>query len=311
MDRRGRSFDTLSRTTPEAEEYAVMDSAWFAARQNPDGGWGYVSNGSATEPTVFALVALAALGGGRSESYRRGLLWFSKVQRGDGGFAPRPCVAQSTWVTALYLQVPGASENPSLAVPAMKWLLAQSGRESSSIERLRSALLGVKIGFDVSNDGWPWFPNTAAWVMPTALTLIALNKCHNLMPGGRVSQRISEGRRYLLARRCADGGWNHGASKALGYEAGSYPETTGIALLALAGRALDRTNDISTSLKTAERHLATTKSREAVAWLQMGLAAHGRPAPARQFLLEPRTIQEAALAVLAECALQGRNLLLV
>jgi hypothetical protein len=289
-----------------------VDLAWFTARQNPDGGWGYATDGSATEPTAFALLALSALDVIRRDAWRRGLLWLAKSQRSDGGWPPRPNIAQSTWVTALALLVScDTGKKPSgshcNADAATQWLIRQSGRESSLAEQLKSVLLGFKPDMDVSNEGWPWFPGAAAWVMPTSLTLLALRKRQALKPDPRVADRISEAQDFLLARRCADGGWNHGATKALGYEARSYPETTGMAMLALRGVQPDA---LAASLQTAQRHLAATRSREAANWLRLGLAAHGVKTPPKQFAREAATVQEAAIACLADAAVQGRNLFL-
>ena len=286
----------------------IPDSGWLAARQNGDGGWPYLNGGSAVEPTTWALLALEASGAGSSSPFQRGVQWLAALQRPDGGWPPRANVDQSTWVTGLPLLLPKSAIGNSRTQAAQAWLLAQSGRESSFVHRLRMILISGSGGeTDTSHAGWPWFAGTAAWVMPTSLTVLALRR---LKPAdAKVSERTFSGAEFLIARRCSDGGWNHGATKALGYEAESYPETTGVALLALAGHG--NSGDLAKSLATAERHLAETPSREAASWLQLALTAHGKSVGKREFANEPRSVHDGALAVLASLALEGRNVFTV
>jgi hypothetical protein len=284
-----------------------LESAWLTARQNADGGWPYLGGGSAAEPTAWALLALHSVSAGSPAVFERGLGWLGALQRRDGGWPPRPNVQQSTWVTALPLLLPDAAIGKGRVDAGIGWLLAQSGRESSWLEQLRMFLMTGGGGESyTSHDGWPWFSGAAAWVVPTSLAILALRR---LKPASdpRVASRVRSGADFLLARRCADGGWNHGATKALGYESGSYPETTGVALLALAGERGERAAGLGPSLATARRHLAETPSREAASWLQLGLTAHGQPAARREFSGEPRHVLDGALSILAELALNGRN----
>ena len=293
--------------------------------QNNDGGWGYGPparhGGSWTEPTCYALLALATAGQQASPGAVRGVRWLARLQRMDGGFSPRESVPESTWQTALVLALPPGLFAPALWGPesdgrlgrsrAEAWLIDQSGRESGWLYRMRLLLSGVRSDFSVSFDGWPWYPGAAAWVAPTALSLLALERISRAAPPGsaapdlraRINSRIEQGRAFLLARRCRDGGWNHGSTKSLGYDSDSYPETTGMALLALHGSS---TPEVEAGLRRAEAQLAICKSREAAGWLTMGLAAHGRtPAPPD---LKPHggTI-ETAVSALAAAALEGRN----
>ena len=131
----------------------------------------------------------------------------------------------------------------------------------------------------------------------------------------------------MLARRCRDGGWNHGSTRALGYDSDSYPETTGLALLALHG--VDDPK-VTQGVARGEQQLAVCQSSEGVSWLRLGLGAHGRaplaPAPGKipnqtgdgANIAEAGTtapvmhggVMEIALAALADAAQAGKNLFL-
>lgn len=279
----------------------------LADRQNRDGGWGYHRGGSSwTEPTSYALLALASDGLAGGGGVRRGLSWLASQQRADGGWAPRAGVEESTWVTAMALLLPtelagGADRNRGAA-----WLLAQTGRESGFVYRLRMRLLGVRTDTDQQFEGWPWYPGTAAWVAPTALSILAMEKLGRRSGDARLGERIAQGRAFLMARRCRDGGWNHGSTRALGYDSDSYPETTGVALLALHG---SKAPGMMGAVAAAERHLAQCKSPEAASWLTLALLAQGRQPSQLELATHGGTV-ELALAALAQAARNGRNLLL-
>ena len=252
------------------------------------------------------MLALSAHGDTGGEATSGGIAWLKARQRSDGGWAPRDQVDQSTWVTALPLLLPGGVLAHVDAPKAVDWLMTQSGRESGWVNRLRMLLIGVRDDTDVSNPGWPWYPDTAAWVSPTALTLLALGKIQKRQSSKLLENRCAGGRAYLLARRCADRGWNHGSTRALGYDGPSYPETTGLALLALHGAG-----GLEASLDMAAKHLAEARSLEAVSWLRMGLAAHSRPAvPPHAAELEPRTLVDLSLALIADAAAERGNIFL-
>lgn len=257
---------------------------------------------------MYALLAQAARGSA-GESLAGGMLWLGRLQRPDGGWPPHPSVDQSTWVTALaVLTLAGRPEWVGRG-QAIQWLLRQSGRESGWIYRLRLRLLGFRPEELERHAGWPWFPGTAAWVTPTALTILALRKLQRLGPDETIRRRIESAREFLLGRMCQDGGWNHGSSKALGYEASAYPETTGQALLALDGSDSSR---LGKSLAHAEEAYRRCRTAEGLSWLRLGLSAHGRTVPQddKLKLVPRRTVVDAALSILAEAGANGKNVFL-
>jgi len=272
------------------------------AAQNQDGAWGFSRGSSATEPAALALLALANDPRAR-DACARATSWLVAHQRPDGGWAPRPAVRQSTYVTSLaLLALDGRTERDVLRRGA-EWLLRQTNRDSSLLHRARMFLLGAKPDVP-SEQAWSWFPNTAGWLTPTALAMLALKRWRSDAElSAAAERRLANGEAYLWSRLCRDGGWNHGSSKALGYEADSYPETTGQALLALQGT---RDHRLEQALAAAERHLRRCRSAEGIAWLQLGLLVHGRamagiPAPSPPL----RTIPEIALSLLAARARSG------
>lgn len=217
----------------------------------------------------------------------RGLAWLARCRRPGGGWAPHPSVSKSTWVTAPAVTLLARAGDKS-AAGGVRWLLAQSGAESGWLYRL------IRRRHGRAATGWSWFPGTAAWVAPTALTILALEAAAHGLP--EAAERIAMGRKFLLARVCRDGGWNYGTPSVLGYDAPSYPETTGLALLALHS---DSSPAVARALAQAEPAVSHPRSAEAFAWLTMALAAHGR-SPAGLAPPAPRNLLDTALLALAE-----------
>lgn len=282
----------------------MVSVALLTSRQNADGGWPYRSGSSWTETTALALLALS-VSDERGPQYQRGVNWLRAAQRPDGGWAPRASVDQSTWVTSFALLLPPKDIGLDRHQRGVQWLLERTGEETTLLYRTRQLLLGITKPADEKWSGWPWFPGAAAWVSPTAAGLLALRKAQ---PSPQVLSRLENGRRFLMARMCSDGGWNHGSTHALGYEAGSYPETTGLALLALKDIPPAH---LQRSFATASRELLSSRSVEAVSWLRLALAAHGiineAGPPAG---LSARDVRDTSLAILAAAAEQGRSILL-
>ncbi len=269
--------------------------------QNKDGGWPYGAAGpSWTEPTVYALLALVAAGRGETEAVRRGARWLETVQSSDGGWRPQASVKQSTWVGALVALLPENLISLDRRLANLNRILVETGQESTPLNRLRQWMIGnphVKTG-----DGWPWFPGASAWVTPTALTILALRKHRTSLAG--VEHRIEEGRQFLTMHACDSGGWNHGSARALGYQANAYPETTGVALLALSGT---ESPIKEAGIRAAQHFLPKCSSAEGFAWLSLGLSANGSSPDRLAPELEPRTVIDTALLSMLKCGQAGLN----
>jgi squalene cyclase len=243
-------------------------------KQNPDGGWPYMNGGSWTEPTVYAVLALLAAG--EAAPAKRGIAWILRTARPDGGWASRPGVGESSWVTALPTLIPEEYLGQQTKRRAIEWLVGTRGEDTTAIYALRERLLGRAASADCAHPGWPWTAGAAAWVAPTAAALIALEREQRRRPSlrgvGAIAERAAAGRSFLLAHMCAEGGWNHGATNAWGYDMAPYPETTGMALLALRGVSAPQ---MERAIAAARSFLAT-RSADGQNWLRLGLNAHGQ-----------------------------------
>ncbi len=189
---------------------------------------------------------------------------------------------------------------------AAAWIVNRFGRQVHPLRVILRSLLGIDL---VGRDpGWPWYPTETSWVTPTAMALLALKRAlsSGAPEAGSARARIAVGERHLLERRCRDGGWTHGTNTARGVELASMAETTGQALLALAG-----VRQPAHTIRLARELLRSARSATAAAWLQMGLAAHGViaevPEPAR---LMRASLIDIALPEISAAALAGRNVLL-
>jgi hypothetical protein len=251
---------------------------------------------------VIALSTSADFG---RQSLDLAVTWLAKTQRADGGWPPHSGVDMSTWVTALALLLPQTVMDRLNWRSGVDWLVSNTGRESGWLPRLRAILISGKIE-DRRPDGWSFYPSTAAWVTPTAFSILALRKLSvRLGHPPEIRRRITNGQNFLLERRCGDGGWNHGSSRALGYDSQSYPETTGLALLSLKGVS---TPEVDGSIAMAEKHLQTCRSLEATRWLELGLIAHGRKVAVKTLEAgHQRTTQELAIDIIATSAALGQH----
>lgn len=274
--------------------------------QNADGGWPYRAGCSWTEPTSFALLALEAHGI-LNDVHRRGRRWLLRNQRPDGGWPPNPSVAVSTWVTSLSALALSPNEGTVQQARrhAISWLINQIKPEPGPVERFVFRLLSANP--TVQAGGSPWFPGTAAWIAPTSVSILALEQTVRFCPDPKLSFLIREGQEYIVCHRCRDGGWNHGGSRYLSESAFSYPEMTGMALLALHGVP---PAELALPLKFAQACLRSPGSIEALSWLQLALARHGCGDAISDTKLPCHTTRDLSLRLLALAASSNTNRLL-
>ena len=228
------------------------------------------SEGAAVEPICLASLALRHNSGPELKNALRVLLG---SQNGDGSWAPLLAdEGDGCWTTALAVLVLVAlGAAPERLRYAIRWLLEARGREANWFWRWKFKIIDTSVKFDPSKYGWSWVPGTASWVIPTAVSIIALRQtricqCHKL------TERVALGTSMLLDRMCPGGGWNAGNGVAFGVPCTPYIDATAIALLALRGRENDPgTQD---SLTWLANHLLPCPSPYSLAWGIIALAAY-------------------------------------
>lgn len=271
---------------------------FLRAAQNADGGWGYFpGKQSWLEPTAYAMLALHGTPGSDGAVDRAWSLVRS-WELADGSVRPGVEIADGTWVTALLVTLASVrGVHDGNVARSVGWLLGVVGAEHNLLMRSFSYFNLLQTKLDVSHAGWPWRNGNAAWIEPTALTLVALKKAAAQFPSAELEHRVREGEELVLARRCSDGGWNCGNPNVLNFDLPSYPESTGLALVGLQGRS---PKEVAGPLEVGRRLRAETKSSLAKAWLAIALRLHGQglQAPAEESRVSP-DIMLAALEALA------------
>jgi hypothetical protein len=208
--------------------------------------------------------------------------------------APRPFCASSL------------EDHQAAAAKATHWTAKQVYTGGLSPAFLLARLLGLPPAHAPGSVAW--FPGTAGWVIPTAMSILALSQAAQVLNMPELSSLVNESQAYLLGRRCADGGWNHGGTNTRSEEANSYPETTGIALLALSSLPAAQLAD---PLRFGRKLLSSPESLEGLSWLQLGLAANRQPTPDPVSVGPPRPSRDAALRLLALAVRAGHDCSLI
>jgi hypothetical protein len=251
--------------------------AELALRQLPCGGWAALASSSqpAIEPTCYSALVLSSAPVGDIERAQAFLL---RTQNPNGSWPVFPGDDQEGgWVTSLAVT---ALRDLVPAIPArlqgLHWVLNCAGKESNWFWKWKFRTADRHVRFDPDKYGWPWFPDTVSWVVPTAFAVLALSQlpcsCGGLEP---VPLRVERGVEMLLDRACPGGGWNAGNGVVYGASLAPHADDTAIALLALR----DRTKEpiVQASVDYLGRVAATLTAPWSLAWAILALAAHRRP----------------------------------
>lgn len=222
-------------------------------------------------PDATAWASLAyACAGIKHEFCVSANIRLAESQLADGRIPLAPQHQTAFWPTTIaamaWLSSPQWRQN---RLSAVDFLLSTSGthwpRESSSPAAHDSALLG-----------WSWIADTHSWIEPTALALIALKAS-----GFGQHPRAIEARKLLLDRQLPRGGWNYGNTMVYGQQLDPMPDSTGLALSALAGDVAP--GKVAASLETLVSGQAQLSTPQSLAWSILGLSAwQKRPPDAAQ-----------------------------
>jgi hypothetical protein len=217
------------------------------------------------------------------------------------------------WITSLVVM---ALRDLVPAIPArlqgLHWLLNCAGKEANWFWKWKFRTADRHVRFDPDKYGWPWFPDTVSWVVPTAFSILALNQIPCSCGGLEQSLfRVNRGVAMLMDRVCPGGGWNAGNGVVYGTALAPHADDTAIALLALRDRAEDPV--VQRSVDYLERTAQALTAPCSLAWAILALSAHRRPiASLRSSLIAlpnlPR-IEDTSTLALACLALDYRRAL--
>jgi hypothetical protein len=251
--------------------------AELALRQLPCGGWAALASSSqpAIEPTCYSALALGSVPSGDIERAQDFLL---HTQNPNGSWPVFPGDDQEGgWVTSLAVMV---LREVMPATPArlqgFHWLMNCAGKESNWFWKWKFRTADRHVRFDPDKFGWPWFPDTVSWVVPTAFAVLALSQLPCSCGGlETVPFRVERGVEMLLDRACPGGGWNAGNGVVYGSALAPHADDTAIALLALRDQAKEPV--VQGSVDYLERVAATLTAPWSLAWVILALTAHRRP----------------------------------
>ena len=231
---------------------------------------GYFALGeAASEPTALAGLAMRA--NGNVDAARLAADWLRNHQSEEGSVGVSASQSTPCWPTSLAILLWQTMDDPDkYAAPIAKgveWAL----REKGTTQEHRPT-----IGHDTMLIGWSWAANTHSWLEPTAMFVMALKGL-----GLSWHPRTREGVRLLVDRLLPHGGCNCGNTIVLGQELLPHVQSTGIAMMALAGES-DPDPRIELSLQYLEQELSGETTTASLCYGLMGLSAHLR-SPADRF----------------------------
>ena len=231
-------------------------------RALPEGGFASIPNGDyRPDATAWAVLTLEAIGsdiGLVNESRTK----LASGQLDDGRVSLSKENEQAFWPTALAVMAwNNSTQYRNHQLLGKDFLLKAKGKHWPKKKESFT-------GHDTSICGWPWIDETHSWVEPTSLVLLALEAT-----GNGDHERAREARRMLLDRQLHDGGWNYGNTTVFGRQLRPMPESTGLALNALAKRV--KRKDVEKSISYLKQEMNLLKTPLSFSWGFLGLSAWG------------------------------------
>jgi hypothetical protein len=246
----------------------------LGSRQLCSGGWAYF--GSGQESIEATCLAALALGYEAQANYTAALSFLLKSQLRDGSWPAFLGDSEGNWATALAVCVMNTTEDLAAArEKAVRWLDREQGREGYWLWRWKFKTVDRSVRFNPDKYGWPWNPEAASWVIPTALSIVALKQFTSCNRREESEQRVQLGVEMLLDRACVGGGWNAGNSVVHGVPLTPHVEATAIALLALQDEP--RSQVIRAGIDWLRERAATVRSAESLAWCILSLFVFQQP----------------------------------
>jgi len=232
------------------------------------------SSQAALEPSCLAALAL----GLRSDTAHGAQDFLLRLQNPNGSWPAFDGDDQDgSWVTSLAMialrdYVPGIPAR----LRGFHWLLKFAGKESNLLWKWKFRTSDRHVRFDPDKYGWPWFPETVSWIVPTSFAILALRQvpcaCGDL---GYIPDRVNLGIEMLIDRACPSGGWNAGNGVVYGTQLAPHVDDTAVALLVLSERK--EVSFVQLSLQWLQNTASALRSPWSLAWAILALAAHSRP----------------------------------
>jgi hypothetical protein len=162
---------------------------------------------------------------------------------------------------------------------AVRWLVSARCREASWLWRLKLKTIDKNIRMQPEKFGWGWVEDTLSWVIPTSMTVIALQQARPIVPGesADLERRLCLGKEMLLDRACRAGGWNAGNSAVYDVPLAPHLDATATALLAL--RDYHSASVTQRSLEWLCERVGECPSAYSVAWGLLAIVSYRQDIP--------------------------------
>jgi hypothetical protein len=248
--------------------------AEIETRTLSSGGWATGTGRRAgIETTCYALMALRDRQG---PIHDKALEFLLRSQNSNGSWpAFDGDDAQGCWTTALSIIALRFVRGLSPPVEhSLNWLLDSAGREGHWFWKWKFRTVDRAVRINPNKYGWPWFPGTVSWIIPTAFSLLALRQCFPGQRQGQITRRIELGTQMLRDRACPEGGWNAGNGIVFGAALTPHIDCTAITLLGMS----DRTDPITIQgLNWIQTAWVDCPSAYSIAWAAIAFSIHEDP----------------------------------